>query len=70
MIVIKLEETMKRKGYNIGSLAEKAGLHRNGISKIINSKNKGIEFDTLQKLCEALDCNIQDIIFYTKDESK
>lgn len=70
MIIIKLKETMESKGYNIGSLAEKAGLHRNGISKIINGKNNGIEFDTLQKLCEALDCNVQDIIFYINEENK
>ncbi len=70
MIVIKLKETMKMKGFTISTLAEKTGLHRNGISKIINGRNNGIEFDTLQKLCEALDCNVQDIIFYSKNESK
>ncbi len=67
MIRIKLEETMKNKGYNIGTLAEKAEMHRNGISKIINRKNSGIEFETLDKLCNALDCDVQDIIEHIKE---
>lgn len=67
MIIIKLGETMKREGLNIGTLAEKAGMHRNGISKILNGKNNGIEFDTLSKLCAALNCKVQDIIQYKKE---
>ncbi|MEI3606913.1 helix-turn-helix transcriptional regulator [Pseudogracilibacillus sp. SE30717A] len=69
MIIIKLKETMKKKGYNIGTLAEKADMHRNGISKILNNKNSGIEFDTLNKLCKALECNVQDIIEFEEDEN-
>lgn len=68
MIVIKLRSTMEKRGLNIGTLAERAGMHRNGISKILNGKNSGIEFDTLDKLCTALDCNVQDIIEYVKEE--
>lgn len=68
MIIINLEKTMKKQGYNIGTLAEKAGMHRNGISKIINGKNNGIEYDTLNKLCTALDCGVNEIIEYVKDD--
>lgn len=69
MIFIKLKETMLKKNYNIATLAEKAGMHRNGISKILNGKNSGIEFDTLNKLCIALECNVSDIIEFIKDEN-
>ncbi|QUG41303.1 helix-turn-helix domain-containing protein [Psychrobacillus sp. INOP01] len=68
MIRIKLKETMKSKKFNIGTLAEKAGMHRNGISKILNGKNSGIEYETLNKLCIALNCEVQDIIEFVKDE--
>ncbi|MBS4193474.1 helix-turn-helix domain-containing protein [Lederbergia citri] len=68
-IRINLEKVMKEKGYNIGTLAEKAEMHRNGISKIINGKNNGIEFDTLDKLCTALDCNVGDIIEHVKNDN-
>ena len=67
MIRINLEKVMKEKGYNIGTLANKAGMHRNGISKIINEKNSGIEYETLDKLCTALDCNVGDILEYVKE---
>ncbi|MCK1997952.1 helix-turn-helix domain-containing protein [Psychrobacillus psychrodurans] len=68
MIIIKLKETMISKNFNIGTLAEKAGMHRNGISKILNGKNSGIEYETLNKLCIALNCGVNDIIEFVKDE--
>lgn len=68
MIVIKLKETMKARGYNIRTLAEAAGMHRNGISKILKGKNSGIEYETLAKLCKALNCKVGDIIEYEEDE--
>lgn len=69
MIIIKLAAKMKEEGYNISTLAIAAGLHRNGISKILNGKNNGIEYDTLSKLCAALKCNVQDIIEYVEDKN-
>ncbi|WP_391116018.1 helix-turn-helix domain-containing protein [Psychrobacillus sp. L3] len=68
MIIIKLKETMKEKNFNITELAEATGMHRNGISKILNEKNNGIEFDTLNKLCTVLECDVSDIVQFTKDE--
>lgn len=66
MINITLEATMKLRGFNIKTLAEATGMHRNGISKILNNKNSGIEFDTLIKLCAVLECNVEGIIQYQK----
>lgn len=66
-IRINLEKVMKEKDLNIGTLAEKAGMHRNGISKIINGKNTGIEFETLAKLCTALNCDVGDILEHIKE---
>ncbi|MHC8516183.1 helix-turn-helix domain-containing protein [Sporosarcina sp. ITBMC105] len=67
MIIIKLRETMKKKNFNIGKLAEATGMHRNGISKILNDKNSGIEYETIDKLCKALNCKVGDIIEYVTD---
>ncbi|SKA88675.1 helix-turn-helix domain-containing protein [Sporosarcina newyorkensis] len=69
MIVIKLKETMKAQGYNIGTLAEAAGMHRNGISKILRGVNSGIEYETLERLCKALSCKVGDIIEYVEEDS-
>ena len=66
-IKLKLEETMKRQGFNIKALAEATGMHRNGISKILKEKNSGIEFDTLNKLCIALNCKVGDIIEFEEE---
>ncbi|MDQ0658529.1 DNA-binding Xre family transcriptional regulator [Paenibacillus sp. W2I17] len=44
------------------------GLHRNGIAKLYNEETDGVKFDTLNRICEALDCEIQDIIDFIKDE--
>lgn len=46
------------------------GLHRNGITKLYNEKTDGVKFETLQALCQALDCSVGDIIEYIPDENE
>ncbi|WP_239613901.1 helix-turn-helix domain-containing protein [Cohnella mopanensis] len=46
------------------------GLHRNGITKLYNEKTDGIKFDTLNALCKALDCSVEDIIEYIPDNNE
>ncbi|MNI88263.1 hypothetical protein D3C73_1455460 [compost metagenome] len=55
---------MGEKRINIAELARMTGLHRNGITKLYNEETDGIKFDTLEKICIALECKVQDIIEY------
>ncbi|MFE6078830.1 helix-turn-helix transcriptional regulator [Paenibacillus sp. JNUCC31] len=68
MIKIHLSRIMGEKRINIADLSRLTGLHRNGIAKLYNEETDGVKFDTLNRICEALDCEIQDIIEFIKDE--
>jgi len=64
MIKNRLSEIMGAKRMTMSELAKLSGLDPRTISKIYHATNKGIEIDTLNKLCWALDCNTQDLFRY------
>lgn len=68
MIKVHLSRIMGEKRINIAVLSRLTGLHRNGIAKLYNEETDGVKFDTLNRICEVLDCEIQDIIEFIKDE--
>jgi putative transcriptional regulator len=68
MIKVHLSRMMGEKKLKIFELADLTGLHRNGITKLYYEKTDGIKFDTLEKLCNALECEISDLIEIVKDK--
>ncbi|MED1443022.1 helix-turn-helix transcriptional regulator [Aeribacillus composti] len=62
MIKVHLSRIMGEKKLKIADVARMTGLHRNGIAKLYNEETDGIKFDTLEKLCKALDCKIEDLL--------
>jgi len=66
MIVFdRLWITMKNKGFSTYTLREKCGIDSKTIRRL--RANENIETKTLDKLCTALECRIEDIVEY-KDE--
>lgn len=61
----KLWVTMKEKGISTYWLREKCGIDRKTIRRL--KENDNIETKTLNKLCAALDCGLEDIAEYVKD---
>ncbi|MGJ9383256.1 helix-turn-helix domain-containing protein [Salipaludibacillus sp. CF4.18] len=70
MIKLHLARIMEEKKVNIAEIATKTGLHRNGASNLYHQKVEGIRFDTLEKLCIALDCKIEDLLEIVEKDSK
>ena len=65
MIVFdKLWTTMKTKGFSTYTLREKCGIDSKTVRRL--KANENIETKTLDKLCDALDCNIEDIAEFIK----
>ena len=58
----KLWETMKRKGFTTYTLREKCGIDSKTVRRL--KANDNIETKTLDKLCSALECNIEDVVTY------
>ncbi|AUG35581.1 MULTISPECIES: helix-turn-helix domain-containing protein [Bacillus amyloliquefaciens group] len=70
MIKVHLSRLMGERKLNIAEVSRKTGLHRNGITKLYYEETDGIKFDTLEKLCKALECEITDLIEIIEDDSK
>ena len=65
IIYDKLWVTMKNKGISTYALREKCGIDSKTVRRL--KANENIETKTLDKLCEALDCKVEDIIEYVKN---
>ena len=55
----KLWITMKQKGFTTYKLREKCGIDSKTVRRL--RANENIETKTIDKLCSALDCKIEDI---------
>ncbi|MDE2999788.1 MAG: helix-turn-helix transcriptional regulator [Gemmatimonadota bacterium] len=70
MILIKLEDMMwRRRIRSVSRLARLAGLSRQTVDALYNRPNrvKGFRLETLEGLCRALDCRIEDLIEYVPE---
>lgn len=66
MIVFdKLWITMKNKGVSTYTLREKCGIDSKTIRRL--KANENTETKTLDKICTALDCTINDIMEYKEN---
>ena len=67
MIVINLDVMMAKRKMSLGELSEKVGITLVNLSILKNNNAKAIRFSTLDALCRALDCKVEDIIEYKND---
>lgn len=67
MAKIILKEYLSQKGIKISWLSEKSGIARPALSNLINNKTDGIKFDTIENICEVLDCEIEDILILERN---
>ena len=68
MIKNHLSKLMGEKRYSIVEVAKKTGMSTSTISNLYNEKVKRLDFDTLEKLCQLFNCNVQDLIEYIPDD--
>ncbi len=68
MIIINLDVMMAKRKMSLNELSEKVGITLANLSILKNNKAKAIRFSTLDAICKALDCRVEDIIEYTPDK--
>lgn len=66
MIELKLTEKLEQAGMTAYRLAQLTEIHETQIGKLKNGKAKGITFETLDKFCEALNCEPGDLLVRNK----
>lgn len=68
MIQINLDVMMAKRKMSLGELSEKVGITLANLSVLKNNKAKAIRFSTLDAICRALDCRVEDILEFIDDE--
>ena len=63
-----LWQTMKRKNITCYALINKYGVSRGMIDKLKHNRN--VTLETVARLCDILDCEIQDIVIYKKEKKQ
>ncbi len=63
-IIVTLDIMLAKRKMRSKELSEIVGITEQNISLLKSGKVKGIRFDTLEKICEALDCQPADILSY------
>lgn len=66
-IIINLDVMLAKRKMQSKDLAEKLGITQANLSILKTGKAKGIRFDTLESICEILDCQPGDILEYRKE---
>lgn len=67
-ILIHLDVVMAKRKIRGKELAAAVGITEQNLSLLRNGKVKGVRFSTLEKICEALECQPGDIIEYSPDD--
>ena len=67
MIVINLDVAMAKKKMSLNELSDKVGITLSNLSILKNNKAKAIRFSTLDAICKALECRVEDVIEYVDE---
>ncbi len=68
MIIVNLDVMMAKRKMSLGELSEKVGITLANLSILKNNKAKAVRFSTLDAICRALDCDVNDIIEYRRED--
>ena len=68
-IVVNLDVMMARRKMSLNELAERVDITPANLSILKTGKAKAIRFGTLEKICEALDCQPGDILEYNNENN-
>lgn len=63
-IVVTLDVMLAKRKMRSKDLAEKVGITEQNLSLLKSGKVKGVRFETLERICEALQCQPGDLFEY------
>ena len=65
-IVVNLDVMLARRKMRSKELAERIGITEQNVSALKSGRVRGVRFETLEKICEALECQPGDILTFEK----
>lgn len=66
MVKFNVDEILQEQGKTVYWLSKQTGISQNSLGKIVKNETTGINFDTLEKICLALDVDISDVLELVK----
>ena len=69
MIEIRIDELLKNRSRSFYWLAKETGISHTTLWRLKKGKALGINFETLEKVCETLKCQTGDVLSYTNRKS-
>jgi putative transcriptional regulator len=63
-IIVSLDVMLAKRKMRSKELAERIGITEQNVSLLKSGKVKGVRFETLEKICEVLQCQPGDILEY------
>lgn len=69
MIIINIDVMLAKRKMRVTELSQRVGITMANISILKNGKAKAIKIETLNKICEVLECQPGDILEWKPDET-
>ena len=66
-IIVALDVMLAKRKMRSKELAETIGITEANLSLLKSGKVKGVRFETLNAICDALDCQPGDLLEFKKD---
>jgi putative transcriptional regulator len=66
-IIVNLDVMLARRKMRSKELAERIGITEVNVSLLKSGRVKGVRFETLARICAALDCQPGDLLEYRED---
>lgn len=66
-IIVNLDVMMAKRKMSLNELSARVGITLSNLSILKTGKAKAIRFETLEAICQALDCQPGDILEYAAD---
>jgi putative transcriptional regulator len=67
-IVVHLDVMLAKRKMRSRELAERVGITEQNISLLKSGKVRGVRFDTLELICQVLECQPGDLLEYRNDD--
>ena len=67
MIIVNIDVMMAKRKMTLTELSEKVGITMANMSILKTGKAKAVRFETLDKLCRALNCQPGDLLEYAEE---
>lgn len=66
-IIVNLDVMLAKRKMRSRELSEHIGITEQNVSLLRSGKVRGVRFETLEKICDALDCQPGDILEFRKE---